>query len=70
MTRRVEYLEERLKAVGATVDVNPNLESWFQQDPVERIVNIETSLITRKRDIMRSSGQESVLFPASPNSIR
>ena len=32
------------------LQVNPNLAEWFAADPVERIVNLETTLIARKRE--------------------
>ena len=34
------------------LQVNPNLAEWFAADPVERIVNLETTLIARKREVM------------------
>ena len=34
------------------VQVNPNLAEWFAADPVERIVNLETTLIARKREVV------------------
>ena len=33
------------------MQVNPNLADWFAGDPVERIVNLENSLIARKREV-------------------
>ena len=33
------------------LQVNPNLAEWFAADPVERIVNLETTLIARKREV-------------------
>ena len=32
--------------------MNPNLAEWFAGDPVERIVNLETTLIARKREVV------------------
>ena len=34
------------------VQVNPNLAEWFAGDPVERIVNPESTLIARKREVV------------------
>ena len=34
------------------VQVNPNLAEWFAGDPVERIVNLESTLIARKREVV------------------
>ena len=34
------------------LQVNPNLAEWFAADPVERIVNLETTLIARKREVV------------------
>ena len=34
------------------LQVNPNLAEWFAGDPVERIVNLETTLIARKREVV------------------
>ena len=31
--------------------VNPNLADWFKKDPVERIVNLEGAIISRKREM-------------------
>ena len=33
------------------MQVNPNLADWFAADPVERIVNLENSLLARKREV-------------------
>ena len=33
------------------LQVNPNLAEWFAADTVERIVNLETTLIARKREV-------------------
>ena len=64
---RADYLERRAAEIGATVEVktsfwelltcglwmqvNPNLADWFAADPVERIVNLENSLLARKREV-------------------
>ena len=43
--------ETQLKSPNFWMQVNPNLADWFAGDPVERIVNLENSLLARKREV-------------------
>ena len=66
VTKRAEYLAKRGEEIGATVETNPNLEDWFRSDPVERIVNLENSIHSRKREIERLKAGPDAPRPVSP----
>ena len=56
--QRAEYVERRGAELGVKVEVNPVLEEWFSKDPVERIVNMESSIQASRR-LQESINQES-----------
>jgi hypothetical protein len=66
VTKRADYLAKRGEEIGATVETNPNLEDWFRSDPVERIVNLENSIHSRKREIERLKAGPDAPRPVSP----
>ena len=61
---RAEYLDRRGKELGLKAEVNPILEEWFSNDPVERIVNMQTNIAASKRI------QENIALDNSPRKSR
>ena len=47
---RAEYLSRRAEELEVKAVKNPNLEDWFQNDPVEKIVKLEPSIKIKKRE--------------------
>ena len=62
--QRADYLLRRGQELSVRTEVNPNLEEWFSNDPVERIVNLEAALTARKRELARTAGADT--RPVSP----
>ena len=47
---RAEYLSRRGEELEVKAMKNPNLEDWFQNDPVEKIVRLEPGIRVKKRE--------------------
>ena len=47
---RAEYLSRRGQELEVKAIKNPNLEDWFQNDPVEKIVRLEPGIRVKKRE--------------------
>ena len=54
--QRADYLVRRGQELSVKTEVNPNLEEWFSNDPVERIVTLEAAITARKRELARTAG--------------
>ena len=54
--QRADYLVRRGQELSVKTEVNPNLEEWFSNDPVARIVTLEAAITARKRELARTAG--------------
>ena len=50
---RANYLATRAEELGVAVEKNPNLEDWFSNDPVQKIVSLEAGITARTRELRR-----------------
>ena len=50
---RSAYLAGRAEELTVGVETNPNLEDWFSNHPVQRIVGLEAAIIARTRELTR-----------------
>ena len=48
---RATYLASRAEELGVGVEKNPNLEDWFSNDPVQKIVSLEAGITARTREL-------------------
>ena len=59
MTKRAEELNIK-------TEINPNLEEWFYNDPVERTVNLEAGIIAKQRELEQANRGPDEARPVSP----
>ena len=67
---RASYLSRRAEELEIKVEKNPNLEEWFQNDPVETIVRLEPSIIARKRERALAAASTTLTTMPVSTSIR
>ena len=66
---RAEYLKERADQLGVKVETNPNLEEWFSNDPVQRIVKLESVIQDKKMEVEEREVDQELLLPLGTNSV-
>ena len=62
----MDYLAKRAEELNVKTEINPNLEEWFYNDPVERTVNLEAGIIAKKRELEQAKRGPDEARPVSP----
>ena len=62
----MDYLAKRAEELNVKTEINPNLEEWFYNDPVERTVNLEAGIIAKKRELDQAKRGPDEARPVSP----
>ena len=76
---RATYLATRAEDLGVAVEKNPNLEDWFSNDPVQKIVSLEAGIsetkeLTRPDEVESAEDEtdlqdQDLLLPLGTNSV-
>lgn len=66
---KAEYLTVRADTLGVKVETNPNLEDWFSNDPVQRIVNLQSVILDKEGEEEDGAVDQELLLPLGTNSV-
>ena len=66
---KAEYLTVRADTLGVKVETNPNLEEWFSNDPVQRIVNLQSVILDKEGEEEDGAVDQELLLPLGTNSV-